>query len=59
VVELEERTLEQLPDRCQSCGTVLTDSEKRAALEDGDPVLCSTCAAESSALPDEEGESAL
>jgi hypothetical protein len=48
-VELEERTIEQLPDRCQSCGATLTDAEKRAALTEGPPsglVLCTTCAAE-------------
>jgi hypothetical protein len=48
-VELEERTIEQLPDRCQNCGSKLTDEEKRSALTEGPPnglVLCTTCAAE-------------
>jgi hypothetical protein len=48
-MELEERTIEQLPDRCQNCGAELTDAEKRAALTEGAPgglVLCTTCAAE-------------
>ena len=48
-VELEERTIEQLPDRCQNCGAKLTDAEKLAALTEGPPsglVLCTTCAAE-------------
>jgi DNA-directed RNA polymerase subunit RPC12/RpoP len=48
-VELEERTIEQLPDRCQNCGAKLTDAEKRIALTEGPPsglVLCTTCAAE-------------
>jgi DNA-directed RNA polymerase subunit RPC12/RpoP len=48
-MELEERTIEQLPDRCQNCGAELTDAEKRAALTEGPPgglVLCTTCAAE-------------
>ena len=48
-MELEERTIEQLPDRCQNCGAQLTDAEKRTALTEGPPsglVLCTTCAAE-------------
>jgi len=60
-MELEERTIEQLPDRCQNCGTKLTDAEKRSALTEGPPggaVLCTTCAAEVVPLDDDEGESA-
>jgi hypothetical protein len=55
-VELEERTIEQLPDRCQNCGAELTDAEKRAALTEGPPgglVLCTTCAAEVVTVDDE------
>jgi len=53
---LEERTIEQLPDRCENCGTELTSEEKATALEEGvTVVLCTTCAAESDAVP-EEGE---
>jgi hypothetical protein len=58
-VELEERTIEQLPDRCQNCGAKLTDAEKRAALVEGPPsglVLCTTCAAE--VVPVDEDEEA-
>jgi DNA-directed RNA polymerase subunit RPC12/RpoP len=56
-MELEERTIEQLPDRCQNCGARLTDAEKQTALTEGPPnglVLCTTCAAE--VVPVEEGE---
>jgi hypothetical protein len=56
-VELEERTIEELPDRCQNCGAKLTDAEKQTALTEGPPnglVLCTTCAAE--VVPVEEGE---
>lgn len=54
---LEERTIETLPDRCQNCGATLTDEEKRTALEEGGAVvLCTTCAAEASALPEEAEE---
>lgn len=47
MAELEERTIESLPDNCANCGATLTDAEKRLALELGSsPVLCTTCAAE-------------
>jgi hypothetical protein len=53
-VELEERSIEQLPDRCENCGTQLTEKEKATALEEGvSVVLCTTCAAEAAAVPDE------
>jgi hypothetical protein len=58
-VELEERTIEQLPDRCQNCGAELTDAEKRAALTEGPPrglVLCTTCAAEVVPVVEEDEE---
>jgi hypothetical protein len=58
-MELEERTIEQLPDRCQNCGATLTDAEKRAALTEGPPsgaVLCTVCAAEVVPVEDEEEE---
>jgi hypothetical protein len=58
-VELEERTIEQLPDRCDNCGARLTDAEKQAALTEGPPggrVLCTTCASEVVPLAEEEEE---
>jgi hypothetical protein len=56
-MELEERSVETLPERCQNCGTALTEAEKAAALEDPGPVvLCTTCAAEAEALPEDEDE---
>jgi hypothetical protein len=60
-MELEERTIEQLPDRCQNCGAKLTDAEKRTALTEGPPsgaVLCTICAAEVVPVEENEGESA-
>jgi hypothetical protein len=56
-MNLEERSIEELPDRCQNCGARLTDAEKRAAL-DGDVslVLCTTCAAEQVPLADDTEE---
>jgi hypothetical protein len=56
-MDLEERTIESLPDTCQSCGATLTDAEKATALEEGTRlVLCTTCAAETEALPEEAEE---
>jgi hypothetical protein len=51
---LEERSIEELPERCQSCGAVLTDAEKQVALEGASAmVLCTTCAAEQVLAEDE------
>jgi ribosome-binding protein aMBF1 (putative translation factor) len=56
-MELEERSVEQLPDRCENCGTELTAKEKETVLEEGASLaLCTTCAAEASALPGDESE---
>ena len=55
-MELEERSIESLPDECESCGRKLTDAEKAAALElaADAPVLCTTCAAEQVPLDEVE-----
>ena len=45
-MDLEERTLETVSDRCEECGAQLTPSELEAVLESGGPVLCSIHAAE-------------
>jgi hypothetical protein len=52
-MDLEERTLEQVGDRCEECGAKLTAAELQAAMESGGPALCSIHAAE-----DEPGLSA-
>jgi hypothetical protein len=55
--DLEERTIESLPDRCESCGATLTEREKQVALETGaSPVLCTTCAAEQAPAVEEVDE---
>jgi len=59
-MELEERTIEQLPDRCDNCGAELTNAEKETALTEGSPegrVFCTTCAME--VVPLEEDEEDL
>ncbi|HSD81747.1 MAG TPA: hypothetical protein VLB47_13855 [Solirubrobacteraceae bacterium] len=54
-MDLEERTLETVGDRCEECGTKLTPEEQEAVLESGGPVLCSVHIAE--VVPvDEESE---
>jgi uncharacterized protein with PIN domain len=56
-VELEERTIEQLPDRCENCGASLTAVEKRRILDEGaSEALCTTCAGELTPLAEQEDE---
>jgi hypothetical protein len=56
-MNLEERSIEELPERCQNCGAKLTDAEKQIALEgESSMVLCTTCAAEQVPLSDEPDE---
>jgi hypothetical protein len=45
-MELEEKTVEELPDRCEECGSKLTTAEVQAAMESGGPALCAIHAAE-------------
>jgi hypothetical protein len=45
-MDLEERTLEQVGDRCEECGAKLTASELQSAMESGGPALCSVHADE-------------
>jgi hypothetical protein len=45
-MNLEERSIEKVGDRCEECGAKLTPSELQAVLESGGPVLCSIHAAE-------------
>lgn len=54
-MDLEEHEgVEPIQQRCQSCGTRLTQAELEAALEgSGDAFLCSRCAAEQVPIADE------
>ena len=45
-MDLEEKTLEEIGDRCEECGVELTTEEQQAAMESGGPALCSIHAAE-------------
>jgi hypothetical protein len=53
---LEEKTIEELPGRCDECGAKLTPAEMRTAMESGGPALCSIHAAED--LPGLEADEA-
>ena len=56
-MELEERTIEALPDRCENCGATLTAVEKQRILDEGaSAALCSTCAGELTPLAEQENE---
>ncbi|TMK74864.1 MAG: hypothetical protein E6G48_02705 [Actinobacteria bacterium] len=56
-MELEERSIEELPERCANCGATLTTAEKQRIVDEGSSVaLCTTCAAEALAIPDEDSE---
>jgi hypothetical protein len=46
VMDLEERTLETVGDRCEECGAVLTEAELKQAMEAGGPALCTVHATE-------------
>ncbi len=45
-MDLEEKTLDDVSDRCEECGAKLTQGEIQAAMETGGPALCSIHAAE-------------
>lgn len=53
-MELEERTLESVGDRCEECGARLTTEEQQAVLESGGPALCKIHAAEVVPIADED-----
>jgi hypothetical protein len=54
-MELEERTIEELPERCDNCGATLTEAEKQRILDQGSSLaLCTICADEEAAVPDDE-----
>ena len=59
MVDLEERSIESLPERCENCGATLTAAEKQRILDEGAPAaLCTVCAVEATALPEEGADDA-
>ena len=53
-MDLEERTLETVGERCEECGARLTEAELKTALESGGPSLCTVHAAETTVLVDDD-----
>jgi uncharacterized protein with PIN domain len=51
---LEEKTFDQVSDRCEECGAKLTAAEMQAAMESGGPALCSIHADEVVPVGDDE-----
>jgi len=45
-MDLEEKSLDQISDRCEECGAKLTKAEMEAALVSGGPALCTVHADE-------------
>ena len=45
-MDLEEKTLDRVGDRCEECGAKLTAGELQAMIESGGPPLCTIHAAE-------------
>lgn len=56
-MDLEEHTLESAADRCEECGTELTEREKAVVLEAGGPNLCAIHATEQVSLSEDEDAS--
>ena len=53
-MDLEEKTLEQVGDRCEECGAKLTERELELVLESGGPALCTVHAQEEVPVADED-----
>jgi uncharacterized protein with PIN domain len=45
-MDLEEKTLETVGDRCEECGAKLTERELQQVIESGGPALCTVHASE-------------
>jgi len=53
-MDLEEKTLEQVGDRCEECGAKLTERELEQVLESGGPALCTIHAQEEVSVSEAE-----
>jgi len=54
VMDLEEKSLDEIGDRCEECGAKLTKAEIQAALESGGPALCTVHAEEFVSVGEDE-----
>lgn len=52
-MELEEHSNEDLEDRCEECGAVLSEAEMADVLEADGPNLCAVCASDSGVADDD------
>jgi hypothetical protein len=57
-MDLEEKTLETVGDRCEECGARLTGPELQQVIESGGPALCTVHAAEVVPVGEEDGPEA-
>ena len=55
-MDLEEKSLDQVGDRCEECGAKLTQAEIEAAMESGGPALCTVHADDMVPVGDEDEE---
>jgi hypothetical protein len=55
-MDLEEKTLENVGDRCEECGAKLTQREMEQVIESGGPALCSIHAAEVVPVGEDAGD---
>jgi hypothetical protein len=53
-MDLEEKTLETVGDRCEECGAKLTERELQQVIESGGPALCTIHAAEVVTVSEDE-----
>lgn len=53
-MDLEEKSHDEIGDRCEECGAKLTQAEIEAALESGGPALCTVHAEEVVPVGDED-----
>jgi hypothetical protein len=53
-MDLEEKTLETVGDRCEECGAKLTERELQQVLESGGPALCTIHAQDEVPIADED-----
>jgi hypothetical protein len=53
-MDLEEKTLEQVGDRCEECGAKLTERELQQVIESGGPALCTVHAQEVLSVSDDD-----
>jgi hypothetical protein len=56
-MDLEERSLERVGERCEECGARLTKAELQTVLENGGPTLCAIHAAENASLDEDDSDS--